>query len=559
MHDIGSQPDPGNPSGVRETLRFLTHPANLLVFTSDQQGLLSFVSPSWSAFTGRPSAQELGTGWLDRVHPEDLPALTRGLAQARQDSQSFRLMFRYQRDDGVYRWLLSQGMPLTAPDGEFTGHLALCFDVTPYQEGEAEMEQAVLSVFPLLKQTRLIAVVLDTQGRVLFSNGSLGRLLQCSATELISCPLFERHLAAGDRALLERLYPEGGQNPLFPAEFQSELVTTDQQTRLVFWHAVVWRDVNGRLKGAILIGDDVTEVRREEEQTSLYVKAFEATNHAIVVTDAGGTILSINRAFTALTGYRADEAIGANPRLLQSGRHDEAFYKAMWASLLGHGHWHGDMWDRHKDGHLYPKYLAISAIRNDSHAVTHYVGIFYDNSERKTIEERLDHLAHYDALTGLPNRSLLMDRLEQAIERARRLGIEVALLYIDLDHFKLVNDDHGHSAGDQLLKTVAQRMRACVRGVDTVARLGGDEFVVLLPDTSGSDDVLTVARKLLIELSHPYDVQGHRATCTPSIGISVFPQDSHNPDELVAHADTAMYQAKQGGRASFRVFHEVPD
>ncbi len=559
MHDIASQPGPGNPSGVQETLRFLTHPANLLVFTSDQRGLLSFVSPSWSAFTGRSSSQELGTGWLDRVYPEDLPILTRGLAQARRGSQGFRLMFRYQRDDGVYRWLLSQGMPQTAPDGEFTGHLALCFDVTPYQEGEAEMEQAVLSVFPLLKQTRLIAVVLDTQGRVLFSNGSLGRLLQCSGTELMSCPLFERHLAAGDRELLERLYPEGSQNPLFPAEFQSELVTGDQQTRHVFWHAVVWRDVNGRLKGTILIGDDVTAVRQEEEQTSLYVKAFEATNHAIVVTDAGGTILSINRAFTALTGYRADEAIGANPRLLQSGRHDRAFYQAMWTSLLSHGHWHGDMWDRHKDGHLYPKYLAISAIRNDRDAVTHYVGIFYDNSERKTIEERLDHLAHYDALTGLPNRSLLMDRLEQAIERARRLGLEVALLYIDLDHFKLVNDDHGHGAGDQLLKTVAQRMRTCVRGVDTVARLGGDEFVVLLPDTSGSDDVLTVARKLLAELSYPYDVAGHRATCTPSIGISVFPQDSHNPDELMTHADTAMYQAKQGGRASFRIFREMPD
>jgi diguanylate cyclase (GGDEF)-like protein/PAS domain S-box-containing protein len=277
-----------------------------------------------------------------------------------------------------------------------------------------------------------------------------------------------------------------------------------------------------------------------------------------VVTDADGTILSVNRAFTELTGYRGDEVIGANPRLLQSGHHDQAFYQSMWASLLSTGHWHGDMWDRHKDGHLYPKYLAISAIRGDSGAVTHYVGIFYDNSERKTIEERLDHLAHYDALTGLPNRSLLMDRLEQAIERARRLGLEVALLYIDLDNFKLVNDDHGHDAGDQLLKTVAQRMRACVRGVDTVARLGGDEFVVLLPETSGSQDVLTVARKLLAELSNPHDLEGHRATCTPSVGISVFPRDSHNADELMKHADTAMYRAKQGGRASFRFFQGTP-
>ena len=151
-----------------------------------------------------------------------------------------------------------------------------------------------------------------------------------------------------------------------------------------------------------------------------------------------------------------------------------------------------------------------------------------------------------------------MDRLEQAIERARRVGLEVALLYIDLDNFKHVNDEHGHGAGDQLLKTVAQRMRGCVRGVDTVARLGGDEFVVLLPETSGLEDVLTVARKLLTELSTPHEVEGRHVTCTLSIGISVFPRDSHNADDLMKHADTAMYQAKQGGRASFRFFHEMP-
>ena len=318
----------------------------------------------------------------------------------------------------------------------------------------------------------------------------------------------------------------------------------------------VWRDGGGRLRGTILIGDDVTALRQEEEQTSLYVKAFEATNHAIVVTDVQGTILSINRAFTQLTGYSNEEALGANPRLLQSGRHDPDFYRSMWATLLATGHWHGDMWDRHKDGHLYPKYLAISAITDDAGRITHFVGIFYDNSERKTIEERLDHLAHYDALTGLPNRSLLIDRLEQAIERARRLGLQVALLYLDLDHFKHVNDEFGHDAGDQLLRLAAQRMKTCVRGADTVARLGGDEFVVLLPETHGAEDILTVTHKLLGELSNPYPVNEHLAMCTPSIGISVFPSDGADPNALMKQADTAMYQAKQSGRGTFRFFHD---
>lgn len=556
MNDARMLPDPAGPSAVQETFRFLAYPDNLLVFTSDQQGMLSFVSPSWSVFTGRPAALELGRGWLDHVHKDDLALLASGLEQARRGAQAFRLMFRYRRQDGGFRWLVSQGMPQSTPGGEFVGHLALCFDVTPYQEGEGEMESAIKGVFPLLKQTRLIAVVLDPHGRVLFSNGSLCRLLRCGGAELMNAPLFERHLAGADRDLLQRLYPDGMQATLFPGEFQTELLTSDQQLRHVFWHAVVWRDGSGRAQGTILIGDDVTALRQEEEQTSLYVKAFEATDHAIVVTDVQGTILSVNRAFTELTGYSNDEAVGANPRLLQSGRHDPAFYQSLWTTLLTTGHWHGDMWDRHKDGHLYPKYLAISAIKNDDGRVTHFVGIFYDNSERKTIEERLDHLAHYDALTGLPNRSLLIDRLEQAIERARRLGLRVALLYLDLDHFKHVNDEFGHGAGDQLLRIAAQRMKTCVRGTDTVARLGGDEFVVLLPETHGSDDILTVTGKLLSELSKPYVFDNHQARCTPSIGISVFPQDSASPDELMKHADTAMYQAKQSGRGTFRFFHD---
>lgn len=556
MNDTRMLPDPSGPSAVQETFRFLAYPDNLLVFTSDRQGMLNFVSPSWSVFTGRATASELGHGWLDHVHPHDLAALMSGLEQARHDARAFRLLFRYRRQDGVFRWLVGQGMPQSTPQGEFVGHLALCFDVTPYQDGEAEMEDAVRSIFPLLKQTRLIAVVLDPQGHVLFSNGGLCRLLHCGGSELMNRQLFQYHLAPGNQALLEQLYPDGRQDAHFPAEFHTELLTSERQSRHVFWHAVVWRDHSGRVRGTILIGDDVTAVRQEEEQTSLYVKAFEATNHAIVVTDAEGTIRSVNRAFTELTGYSGHEAVGANPRLLQSGRHDLAFYQAMWASLQATGHWHGDMWDRHKDGHLYPKYLAISAIKNHDGKVTHYVGIFYDNSERKTIEERLDHLAHYDALTGLPNRSLLMDRLEQAIERARRLGNQVALLYLDLDHFKHVNDEFGHGAGDQLLRSAAQRMKTCVRGADTVARLGGDEFVVLLPETHGQDDILPVVRKLLTELSSPYEVDGHRATCTPSIGISVFSTQNGNANELMKHADIAMYQAKQGGRGTFKFFQD---
>jgi diguanylate cyclase (GGDEF)-like protein/PAS domain S-box-containing protein len=557
MNDNSAVPDLPRFPGVDKNFHFLAYPEHLLVWVSDTDGLCSFVSPSWTIFTGRERLKELGNGWVDGVHADDREALAHGINEASRSKQSFRLMHRYLREDGVYRWFVNQGMPQTTPAGEFTGHLGLCFDVTPYQEGEAEMECSIQNIFPLLRQTRLMAVILDIHGHVQFSNGGLCRQLKCVGTQLMDCNLFERHLATNDRGLLQTLYPDGTQSTHFPAEFHSELLTGDNQSRFISWHSVVWREYSGSIKGVVLIGDDVTALRREEEQTSLYTKAFEATDHAIVVTDAAGNIISVNQAFTVLTGYSRDEALGNNPRILQSGRHDKDFYDQLWATLLATGHWHGDVWDRRKDGGIYPKYLSISAVKNSGGKLTNYVGIFYDNSERKTVEERLDHLAHYDTLTGAPNRCLLLDRLDQAIERAIRLGSRVALLYIDLDHFKLINDTHGHSVGDELLKAATQRMTTCVRAVDTIARLGGDEFVVLIPDTSESEDINIVAKKLLEALSPPYEIEGRLLVSTPSIGISIYPDDGSSWKELMKHADAAMYQVKQGGRANFKFFDNM--
>ncbi|OHC70929.1 MAG: hypothetical protein A3H93_19355 [Rhodocyclales bacterium RIFCSPLOWO2_02_FULL_63_24] len=555
MNKSGPQTDQHSFSDVDANFHLLAFPARLLVWTSDAAGLCDFVSPSWTDFTGRDRSQELGLGWLDRVHPEDREVLVRGVDEARGSREPFQLLYRYLREDGVFRWFVNQGMPRSTPQGDFAGYLGLCFDVSAYQGGEAELEQSARLMISLLKQTRLIAVVLDAHGHVQFSNGGLSRLLKRSGVELVGCKLFERHLAAGNRDLLELLYPESTQNAHFPAEFESELLASDDQSHHVSWHAVVLREGAGRVKCTVLIGEDVTDLHREETHAALCARAFEATDHAMVVTGMDGAIISVNTAFTRLTGYSRDEALGNNPRMLKSGRHEQAFYEHMWATLLASDHWHGDVWDRRKDGSIYPKYLSISAIRNPSGQLTHYVGIFYDNSERRTVEERLDRLAHFDALTGMPNRCLLLDRLDQAIERAIRLGSKVALLYLDLDHFKQVNDTLGHGAGDELLKGAALRMRANVRAVDTVARLGGDEFVVLVPDIAQIEDVAIVARKLLEALTPTYELEGRAVVSTPSIGISIYPDDSRDMDELLKHADTAMYQVKQSGRSNYRFFN----
>jgi len=536
---------------------FLAYPSHILVWTCDGTGACDFVSPSWLEFTGRDMQQEMGRRWQDRVHPDDRPAVERGLEEAIATRQPFRLLYRYKRADGMYRWFVNQGMVRPGPSGDLAGYIGQCFDVTAYQEGEAELEHATQRMIALLHQTRLIAVVLDTEGRVMYASGSICRLLRAPGTSLMNCKLFERFLAPSDRGLLDRIYPDGATRAVFATEFEAEMLAGDGETRLVLWHAIVLHEYSGSVRGTILIGDDLTEARRMEQQLALTASVFESTSQAIVVTDAAARIIAVNQAFTELTGYPKEEAVGQNPRVLKSGRHDQAFYEQMWKNIHETGHWRGDVWDRRKDGSIYPKYLSISAIRNEAGDVTNYAGIFYEISERKAVEERLDFLAHYDALTGLPNRCLLLDRLKLSVQRALRDGTKVGLLYLDLDHFKEINDTYGHAAGDSILKEAALRMQGCVRAADTVARFGGDEFVVMLPDIKKLAAAEQVAQKIQASLAQPYEVDEHTMLASPSIGISIFPDDHHDEEALLKQADTAMYDAKQLRNGAYRFFHEL--
>jgi len=557
MNPTNASPSLSSSWTLDENFHFLAYPAHTLLWMCDIQGLCDFVSPSWLSFTGREAKQELARGWLDRVHPDELSALQHQLDTAVREQQPFRLLYRYQRSDGVYRWFVSQGMQRTTAAGEFSGFIGQCFDVTAYQAGELEMELSAQRMISLLRQTRLIAAVLDTQGRVLFSNGNLCRLLAYEGAELINRRLFESPLAPGDSPLPGMIYPDGQDRAEFSVEFESELLTRHGETRHVHWHALGLPEYAGHANSTILIGDDITEARRMEDRLKLTAKVFESTNQAMLITDAKGDIIMVNQAFTQMTGYDREEVLGKNPRIFQSGRQDRAFYEQMWKSIRETGHWRGDIWDRDKNGVEYPKYLSISVIQDENGKVTNYSGIFYKITERKAIEERLDFLAHYDMLTGLPNRSLLHDRLKQAIEYAKREGTRIGLLYLDLDHFKQVNDTWGHDAGDALLKAVARRMTDSVRAVDTVARLGGDEFVVLVPDVQEIDDITEVARKIRDALMPAYDIRGTSVLATPSIGISVYPDDHEDDEVLLRYADRAMYAAKNSRHGNLRYFNEI--
>lgn len=281
---------------------------------------------------------------------------------------------------------------------------------------------------------------------------------------------------------------------------------------------------------------------------------FEAAGEGVVVTDTKGVILAVNPAFCEISGYREDEALGRTPAMLSSGHHDAEFYRHMWESLRGLGRWSGEILNRRKSGEIYPEWLSIVAVDEPGMHTTRYIGLFSDITERKREEERIRRLAHYDVLTGLPNRVLFADHMQRALARVHRRNGQMAVLYVDLDRFKPVNDRYGHAFGDQVLTEAARRMAACMRDTDTISRRGGDEFVATLEAQDAKDTAAQVSRKLIEAISQPYLIEGRQVSIGASIGVAIYPDDGADAEDLLASADAALYTAKQDGRGDFRFY-----
>ena len=316
---------------------------------------------------------------------------------------------------------------------------------------------------------------------------------------------------------------------------------------------------NGARKALVVVAKDVTERKKSEAELRIAAIAFDS-QQGMFVTDPDYVILRVNTAFTLITGYSADEAVGKKPHdLLSSGRHEESFFEEVERCLASTGTWQGEIWDRRKNGEIFPEWMALTAVRDTVGKLTHYVAAFTDVTERKAAEEQIQHLAFFDALTELPNRRLLMDRLQQAIAACARGQNYAALLFVDLDHFKFLNDTHGHVFGDQLLCEVASRLSACVSEGTTVARLGGDEFVVVLEDLGKSEAEAasaaeTLGEKIRISLRQPYQLNGQTYHSGASAGITLFDGNETSNDGPLKRADLAMYQAKAAGRNLLRFF-----
>lgn len=303
-----------------------------------------------------------------------------------------------------------------------------------------------------------------------------------------------------------------------------------------------------------VFGLDVSSRKQAEKRLQLDAQVFESASEAVVITDVDRRVLDVNRAFTSITGYTREEILGENIAILSSGRQDEKFEQDMWDAVAERGSWQGEIWDQRKNGEVFPKWLSISAVRDEAGRVSRYIGLFSDISIMKETQEQLYEMAHYDSLTGLPNRRYFLDRLKESLDQARRAGESVALMFVDLDGFKLVNDNLGHRAGDQLLREVGVRIRQCIRESDIASRMGGDEFTVILSQIKSSDSALIVARKILGKLYEPVRIEEKELFISSSIGIAIFPDDARDVEGLLQSADTALYKAKDLGKNGYQFF-----
>jgi diguanylate cyclase (GGDEF)-like protein/PAS domain S-box-containing protein len=408
----------------------------------------------------------------------------------------------------------------------------------------------------ILDNAGALVVVLDREGRIRRFNRACEQLTQYSFAEVEGKFVWDFLLTPEERdSVEEKAFNAFARNPHIRRNSHTNYwIARDGTRRLIEWSNSVLLDEQGEMEFVIGIGIDVTEKKQAEDALRLYANVFEHSGEAILITDSDNCILAANPAFTRLTGYSIDEVVGESPNILASGQKSPETYRDMWSALELTGFWQGEIVDQRKDGTLYPKWMSVSAVRDAEGAISHYIASFTDITERKKAEAQISQLAYHDALTGLINRFSLQRQLEQALHMAHREQGALAVIFLDLDRFKTINDTMGHAVGDDLLVEVARRLLDNVRDSDIVARLGGDEFVVVLTEVEDAAAAAHVADKILQALGQPYHIAKNSLHSTASLGLAFYPDDGSDVDTLMKNADTAMYHAKSLGRNNVQFF-----
>jgi diguanylate cyclase (GGDEF)-like protein/PAS domain S-box-containing protein len=420
-----------------------------------------------------------------------------------------------------------------------------------HQETARRLRDSEYHIRRILETTQEGFVQVDIDMRIEEANPAYCAMLGRARAEVIGRPIVEFFTPESVVTYQEEMRKRAAG---LSTSYRVILLRPDGGLRHCEFHGTPIYDRDGERVGAFGLVTDISDRIAHEAYVRQAVAVFENTAEGVTLTDPHGRILSINPAFTRITGYTEDEVVGKNPALLRSGRHDESFYHQMWSELAATGHWQGEIWNRRKNGEIYPEWLTISAVRGGDGHVESYIGVFSDITHIKRSEEELQRLANYDPLTDLANRLLLGAQLQHALERAGRYQEQLAVMELDLDGFKNVNDTLGHPAGDKLLQIIAGRLKEALRGEDIIARLGGDEFAVVVESIGGARDIELVAQKIIDAIAPPLELEGQLARVTCSIGIALFPGDGHDATTLLKAADTALYVAKREGRNTFRYY-----
>lgn len=443
-------------------------------------------------------------------------------------------------------------------DGQASKLLLTLSDITERRKTERSLKYSQALYHSLVESLPLSVYRVDIEGELTFANKSFLQTMQVPHDTVIGKTAYD--LFPGDIAKQFRetdMQVIRNKTLLHTVEEFRESSDAESRFFEIFKFPIYTSD--GAVDGIQGLFWDITERRKAEEQIKLAATVFSHAREGIVISDSRNRIIDVNHTFTDITGFTHEEVLGQDPGFLQSGRHDKAFYENMWSALELSGHWSGEIWNRKKNGQLYAEILTITAVKNEAGELTHYVGLFSDITSIKEHQSRLEHLAHYDALTNLPNRLLLRDRLATAMTHAARKQEFIALLYLDLDGFKEINDDHGHEVGDKLLSVLAGRLRASLRECDTISRLGGDEFVAVLTDLSNTDDFLPFIDRLLGAAAEPIEIESRQLQVSASIGVSFYPQaQALSADALIKQADAAMYRAKSSGKNRYSI-HQLDE
>jgi len=494
--------------------------------------------------------REVLTGMpLSEINTLSAEEITATLAQARTQARS-HFLFQHRHATGDVRDVEVHSGPIEVNGQQLL--YSIVHDVTARMESERALRESEARYHTIIDTTGegYWLVELATM-RILDVNDALCRILGFRREEMIGKQPFD-FTDAVNRKVFEHQASLTGHN--MQRSYEITLKHKDGHMVDVQVNATSMPNDDEAPSQAFAFISDISERKRIEEQLRIAATFFETTSEAITVTDMNNRIVAVNPAFSQITGYSEREVVGKDPGLLSSNRHSAAFYHDMWQTLQRMGRWQGEIWNRRKNGEVFPEWLSIVAIKNGKGETKQYMAVFSDITKRKQDEEKIWRQANYDALTELPNRNLFKDRLDRAMHAAHREGSSLALMFIDLDRFKSVNDTLGHAAGDRLLQEAAKRLRNCVRETDTVARLGGDEFTVILGDLQEMHEIDRIAESMLKKLSEPFMLDGKEAFVSGSIGITLYPGDAENMAQLLRHADAAMYLAKSSGRNRFRYF-----